>query len=121
MKRESTGGAVVVEAGDGWRIGNVEFLARSDDTPRFNLALITIEAGRAGPPPHRHRDEDDSFFVLEGELTFTVEGREIEARAGTFVLVPPGHEHAFENRDSTPARILNVHAPAGFDRRLSEP
>jgi mannose-6-phosphate isomerase-like protein (cupin superfamily) len=44
----------------------------------------------------------------------------VAAPAGTFVLVPPGVEHTFENRTDQPVRIVNVHAPAGFDRRLRE-
>ena len=110
--------AVVVPPGGGKRVGNVEFLARSSDTPRFNLALVTVQPHRDGPEVHAHAAEDDSFYILEGELTFTVDGAEIVAGAGTFVLVPPGVPHSFANRGASPARILNVHAPAGFDVRL---
>ncbi len=45
---------------------------------------------------------------------------EIQAPAGTFVLVPPGVRHTFANRSTHEARLLNIHAPAGFDRRLLE-
>ena len=100
-------------------MGNVEFLARSRDTPRFNLALITIDPGRDGPEPHAHTGEDDSFYILEGELTFAVDGEELVAGPGTFVLVPPGIEHTFANRGAQPVRMVNVHAPAGFDLRLA--
>jgi mannose-6-phosphate isomerase-like protein (cupin superfamily) len=110
--------AVVVPPGGGRRVGNVEFLARSCDTPRFNLALITIQPHREGPEGHVHAAEDDSFYILEGELTFTVEGEELVAGPGTFVLVPPGLEHTFANRGDAAARFVNVHAPAGFDLRL---
>ena len=112
--------AVVVRPGEGQRVGNVEFLARSEDTPRFNLATIEIAPGRDGPPAHAHSDEDDSFYILSGELTFEVEGEEVVAPAGTFVLLPPGVTHTFANRTSEPVRMLNVHAPAGFDKRLAE-
>ena len=81
--------AVVVKPGEGHRVGNIEFLARSADTPRFNLAIITIQPHSGGPPPHSHAAEDDSFYILEGELTFGVEGEEVVAGPGTFVLVPP--------------------------------
>jgi mannose-6-phosphate isomerase-like protein (cupin superfamily) len=110
--------AVVVQPGEGHHVGNVEFLARSKDTPRFNLAVITVQPHSGGPPSHRHRDEDDSFYVLEGELTFGVEGEEVVAGPGTFVLVPPGIEHTFRNDGDVPVRFVNVHAPAGFDLRL---
>jgi mannose-6-phosphate isomerase-like protein (cupin superfamily) len=112
--------AVIVRAGEGHRVSNVEFLARSRDTPRFNLALITIQPHSGGPGEHAHSAEDDSFFMLEGELTFTVDGEEVVAGPGTFVLVPPGVPHSFANRRDEVARFLNVHAPAGFDLRLEE-
>ena len=116
----SSSEAVVVRPGEGLRVGNVEFLALSEDTPRFNLSIITMAPHRHGPPPHEHAAEDDAFLILDGELVFAVAGREVVAPAGTFVLVPPGVEHTFENRTDAPARILNVHAPAGFDLRLRD-
>lgn len=111
--------AVLVRPGEGLRFGNIEFLARSADTPRFNLGIITMAANREGPELHSHADEDDSFYVLEGELTFMVDGDEAVAGPGTFVLVPPGVPHTFANRSDRPARMLNVHAPAGFDVRIA--
>ncbi len=112
--------AVVVRPGEGVRVGNVEFLALSEHTPRFNLSIITMAPGRHGPEAHVHADEDDSFLILDGELTFVLGDEEIAAPAGTFVLVPPDVEHTFENRTDTPVRILNIHAPAGFDLRLRD-
>jgi len=112
--------AIVVRPGTGLHVGNVEFLARSEDTPRFNLAVITIQPQRHGPPEHAHAAEDDAFYLLEGELVFTVDGEEVVAGPGTFVLVPPELRHTFENRGDEVARFVNVHAPAGFDLRLQE-
>ena len=110
--------AIVVAPGTGPRVGNVEFLALSEHSPRFNLSIITMAPGREGPSAHVHEDEDDAFYVLDGELVFEVDHEPITAAAGTFVLVPPGVLHTFANRTATPVRILNIHAPAGFDRRL---
>jgi mannose-6-phosphate isomerase-like protein (cupin superfamily) len=114
------GQALVVRPGEGLRVGNIEFLARSGDTPRFNLAVITVQPHAGGPPPHAHTGEDDSFYVLAGELTLTAAGEEVVAGPGTFVLVPPEVEHTFANRGNAVARFLNIHAPAGFDRRMQD-
>jgi mannose-6-phosphate isomerase-like protein (cupin superfamily) len=111
---------VIVAPGFGRRVGNVEFLALSEDTPRFNFALITIAPHKHGPPEHVHTDEDDAFFILDDEMTFLLGEDEVAAPAGTFVLVPPGVLHTFANRTDHPVRMLNIHAPAGFDRRLLE-
>ena len=109
--------AVVVRPGEGRRVGNVEFLARTADTPRFNLGIIEIARGRE-LEAHEHATEDDAFYILEGEMTFLLGDDAVPAPPGTFVLVPPGIVHAFRNDGSTPVRMLNIHAPAGFDRRI---
>jgi mannose-6-phosphate isomerase-like protein (cupin superfamily) len=108
---------IVIRPGEGHVIGNVEFLARSADTPRFNIAIIEIAAGRE-LEAHVHDDEDDAFYILDGEMTFAFGGEEAKAGPGTFVLVPPRVEHSFRNGTDRPVRMLNVHAPAGFDRRI---
>jgi quercetin dioxygenase-like cupin family protein len=108
---------VVVPPGEGHRVGNVEFLARTADTPRFTLGIIDFAAGRE-LEEHVHVEEDDAFYVLDGELTITSEGEEISAPPGTFVLAPSGVPHGLRNDGAGPVRILNIHAPGGFDRRI---
>jgi mannose-6-phosphate isomerase-like protein (cupin superfamily) len=112
------GRAVVVPPGEGVRTGNVEFLGLSEHSPRLNVSVITMAPGAHGPGLHSHADEDDSFYVLDGELVFILEEGDVRAPEGTFVLVPPGVEHSFRNPLDRPTRVLNIHAPAGFDRRL---
>ena len=108
---------IVIPPGEGHRLGNVEFLARTADSPRFNFSIIEIAAGRE-VEAHVHDGEDDAFYILDGELTFVFGGREAIATPGTFVLVPPGVEHGFRNDGEGPVRMLNIHAPGGFDRRI---
>jgi mannose-6-phosphate isomerase-like protein (cupin superfamily) len=110
-------GPIVVAPGEGHRVGNVEFLTRTIDSPRFNFSIIEIKAGRV-LEEHVHDDEDDGFYILEGEMTFTHGGGEVIAGPGTFVLVPPGVEHGFRNDGDVNVRMINVHAPGGFDRRI---
>ena len=111
------GRPVIVPPGQGHRVGNVEFLARTAESPRFNFGIIEIAAGRV-LEEHVHADEDDAFYILEGELTFTFGEEEAPAPPGTFVLIPPGVEHGFRNDGADAVRMLNIHAPAGFDRRI---
>jgi mannose-6-phosphate isomerase-like protein (cupin superfamily) len=108
---------VVGPPGERHRVGNVEFLARTVETPRFNFAIIEIQPGRE-LEAHTHEAEDDAFYILEGEMTFVFGDEEAAAPPGTFVLVPPGVEHGFRNDGDVPVRMLNIHAPAGFDRRI---
>jgi mannose-6-phosphate isomerase-like protein (cupin superfamily) len=110
---------VVVAPGAGRRVGNVELLARSADTPRFNAGIITFAPGRR-LEQHVHYDEDDSFYILSGTLVFEFGDERVNAPAGTFVLVPPGVAHGFANETDADVLIFNVHAPAGFDLRIEE-
>jgi mannose-6-phosphate isomerase-like protein (cupin superfamily) len=109
--------AIIVPPGEGSRVGNVEFLARTTDTPRFTFGIIDFAPGRE-LETHTHPDEDDAFYILEGELTFVLGEQEVLAAPGTFVLVPPGVVHGFRNQGKRAVRMLNIHAPAGFDRRI---
>jgi mannose-6-phosphate isomerase-like protein (cupin superfamily) len=109
--------AIVVPPGEGHRVGNVEFLARTVDTPRFTFGIIDFAPGRE-LEAHVHHDEDDAFYVIEGELTFVLGDETVKAPPGTFVLVPPGVEHGFRNDGERAVRMLNIHAPAGFDQRI---
>jgi quercetin dioxygenase-like cupin family protein len=66
-------------------------------------------------PPHRHDDHVDAFYVLEGEVEFTLESGVVTAGPGTLVAAPPGTLHGFGTRGPGRARLLNLHAPdAGF-------
>ena len=112
------GRAVVIPPGGGVPFGNVEFLGLSEHSPRLNVSVITMAPGAHGPETHSHDEEDDAFYVLDGELTFHLDEEEVPAPTGTFVLVPPGANHTFSNPLDRPTRVLNIHAPAGFDRRL---
>ncbi|MFL5870483.1 MAG: cupin domain-containing protein [Solirubrobacterales bacterium] len=71
--------------------------------------------GERGPDPHVHREHTDSFYVVDGELTFEL-GPELErvgVPAGGFVAVPPNVVHAFANEGEIDARFINVHTPDG--------
>jgi quercetin dioxygenase-like cupin family protein len=73
-----------------------------------------------GPPPHIHRREEESFFVLEGEITFTVNGERIVAGSGTFASVPIGSLHSFKNETARAARMLITMVPAGLEQMFLE-
>ena len=73
-----------------------------------------------GPPPHIHSREDESFFVLEGEVEFQVGDEKITARPGTFIQGPRGIAHSFKNNTQLPARMLGFVTPAGFENFFNE-
>ena len=73
-----------------------------------------------GPPPHIHHRDDESFFVLEGEITFTLGAKRVVAKAGTFIQGPRGIPHAFKNESRAPARMLIHLTPPGFENFMAE-
>ena len=91
-------------------MGNVEPFARTTDTPRLNFGILELSPER-GMEQHVHEDEDDSFYILDGEMTFFFGEEKALASPSTFLLVPPGNYHGFKNEGSVPARMLNIHAP----------
>jgi len=94
-------------------------LATGDQTGgAYCLADAYVPPG-GGPPPHYHTREEESFFVIEGEITFTVDGRTVIGTPGTFVQIPRETPHAFKNASVQPARMLILCVPAGFDRFLA--
>jgi mannose-6-phosphate isomerase-like protein (cupin superfamily) len=78
----------------------------------FSLMERTVPAGARMPPAHRHVNCSEGFFVLDGTLTFIVDGESLDGSAGDFLLVPRGAGHTFGNRSSSQGRLLVLHAPA---------
>ncbi len=97
------------------------FKLRGADTAGA-IALLedTVQPGY-GPPPHIHLHENEAFYVLSGEFTFTVDEQTIAAPAGTVAMVPRGQLHTFQNVGTEPGKLLAVVWPAvAFEAFVSE-
>ncbi|HSL77573.1 MAG TPA: cupin domain-containing protein [Candidatus Limnocylindrales bacterium] len=66
-------------------------------------------------PPHIHTLEDEFSIVIEGEIGFRSEDQEVVLGAGGYIIKPRGQVHAMWNAGSTPARMIEVISPAGFE------
>jgi mannose-6-phosphate isomerase-like protein (cupin superfamily) len=88
----------------------------------FSLMERTVPPGARVPPPHRHVNCSEAFFVLEGTITFWLDSAEVTGGPRDFLLVPRGAGHTFGNRGASAARLLVLHAPAmdGYFRELHE-
>ncbi len=104
----------------GWLL---TFLATGKDTQgQFALTEQTARRGNV-PPRHIHHREDETFYILEGEMTFSIGDKTIKAVAGSSVFAPRDIPHSF-TIDSDEVRILVLNVPAGieeFFRECSEP
>ena len=74
----------------------------------------------AGPPMHRHGQQDEYWYILEGEFKFEVDGREIHASTGATVFAPRGSRHTFQNVGNGPGRTLTTVIPGGIDLFFEE-
>jgi quercetin dioxygenase-like cupin family protein len=95
-------------------------LAASDDTGgRFGLLEMVVPKGRE-PSRHLHRQDDEGFYVLEGNLTFYVGEEVYEAGPGAFVFLPRGvpHSYVFETDE---VRMLGIVAPGGLEGHFRDP
>ncbi len=78
-----------------------------------------VRASPSGPPPHIHRDRDESFYVVEGRYVFTRGTDEIEVGPGEVVFVQRGTRHHFRTLVA-PSRTLIIIAPAGLEAFFRE-
>jgi quercetin dioxygenase-like cupin family protein len=118
---------IALQAGEGearWFLGFLVTIKSSAATTNGRVSVIEhLGTQGLGSPLHVHHNEDEWFYVTEGELTFWVGGETIKAPAGSFVYGPRDIPHAF-SVTSAQARFLLVAEPGGlenFVRALSEP
>jgi quercetin dioxygenase-like cupin family protein len=96
--------------------GPLTFKARGEQTEGRLTVFENVIASGDGPPMHTHAQEDESWYVLEGELRFKIGGELSSASAGSFVFVPRGVPHCFQNPGEEPARIIVTFTPSGMER-----
>jgi quercetin dioxygenase-like cupin family protein len=75
---------------------------------------------QAGPPVSIHTGEDEAFYVLDGNLTFTVGNQTVVGTPGTFVYFPVGVPRNFKNLGTTTAKMLSFYLPSGFENFFRE-
>ncbi len=111
--QEQTG--TVVPSGEGKRISFLgqlfifKELGASDTVGIFEL----VSPPQTGATPHFHPQQDETHYILAGDYTFTLAGREVKAGPGAIIFVPRGTVHAFTNVGPEDGTILFVETPAG--------
>ena len=79
----------------------------------FEVVELGTPPGGGGPPPHIHHEHDECFYIIEGAYTFLFGNQEVEAPAGSVVLVPRGMRHGFKAAEG--ARAFGFIIPAGIE------
>jgi mannose-6-phosphate isomerase-like protein (cupin superfamily) len=128
LNREDAGRRTFAhEPGEGeawWWVGVLATIKATAEQTDGRYALVEILAPHGyGSVLHVHHQEDEGFYILEGEMTFYVGEQTIKARPGSYLFGPKDVPHAF-TVDSGPARLLFVFSPAGLEagiREMGEP
>ena len=107
-----------------WYLGNLmSVLVSSEDTNgQFSLLHHQMIPGLE-PPPHTHSNEEESFYILEGEIEFTVGNDVFHAKPGDWVFLPRNVEHAFKVLTEKVDVLMHL-TPGGFEGfflEMSEP
>ena len=116
-------GVIVLPSGEGrhYSCGPMHslFLADGEESGgRYGVSIWWVDAGKQGPGAHSHEANEELFYVIEGTMTFLVGDQYIDAALGTFLRVPAGVTHDFENRAAHRAGVLNVFIPGGFESNM---
>jgi quercetin dioxygenase-like cupin family protein len=114
--------SVVLAPGHGrsYPMGRLSAVFKADGAETagaYSISEWWLEPHTQGPGAHSH-PEDDVFYVVAGVMSFYLEDRWIDAPRGSFVLVPGGTTHDFENRSALQAGVLNFSAPGNFEPHM---
>ena len=113
--RKPNEGRTIAVVGDVYR-----FLATSEDTNGKYATWEAIVPPGGGPPPHVHSREEESFYILDGEITFQIGEERVVATTGMFANMPVGTPHSFKNASNQPAKMIISIAPAGLEEMFFE-
>jgi mannose-6-phosphate isomerase-like protein (cupin superfamily) len=121
----TTSGPTIVGPTDGEAVDlqsiGVRFMIPGADTgTRFSLVEHPIPPRTLAAPLHRHNREDEYSFIVEGRMGALLGDDVVEAGPGDLVYKPREQWHTFWNAGDEPARILEIIAPAGFERFFAE-
>jgi quercetin dioxygenase-like cupin family protein len=101
-------------------VARMRILAASADLAERSFSLVEFAGGEgAWTVPHLHRGMEESFYVLDGEFTFTVGEEKIPAGPGAYILVPRGTPHVME-AGAAGGRFLTLMVPGGLEEMFVE-
>jgi mannose-6-phosphate isomerase-like protein (cupin superfamily) len=107
-------------AGRAYPMGRISAVFKADGAEaaaRYSISEWWLEPHTQGPGVHAHA-EDDIFYVIEGTMSVFVDDKWTDAPRGSFVLIPGGINHDFENRGDTRAGVLNFSVPGEFEQHM---
>lgn len=96
------------------------FLITGEESGGAYFVMEAIVPPGGGPPPHLHSREEETFYLVEGEIEFRLGDDTVMAGPGDFVNIPRGTVHCFKNTGAGTARMVLTFTPAGMERFFEE-
>lgn len=114
---------IILAPGQGrvYTLGPMTAVFKADENEtesKYSVSEWWLEPHSEGPGAHRHDDQDQVFYVLEGTISMLIGDKWIEAGKGTFIRIARNTTHTFANRTDKKAGMLNFDIPGGFERNL---
>jgi len=104
-----------------WGPGDIyTWLVTGEESGGAYFSMLAIVPPQGGPPPHIHLNEDETFYVVEGQVDIRLEDELVTAGPGDFVNVPRGRVHNFHNPGPDPMRMILTFTPAGIEKFFEE-
>jgi quercetin dioxygenase-like cupin family protein len=104
-----------------WGPGDMyRFLVTGEQTGGAYFAMEAFVPPGGGPPPHIHRNEDETFYIVEGTCDFLLGDERITAGVGDFINIPRGAVHCFHNSGDADARLILTFTPANIEHFFEE-
>ena len=98
---------------------HASFLADgAESADRYSVSIWSVAPNSPGPGAHCHDGNEELFYVVEGTMTFVVGDQRVDAPAGSFLRIPAGVMHDFENTTMHRAAVFNVFIPGGFEAKM---
>lgn len=109
-----------VERVEAWGVRIAIVVSSTDTGGKYTVMEYTSPPTGIGPALHLHREMEETFHVLEGQLHFQLGSKRLLAKPGTMVHAPAGVPHAFWNTGPGDARMLVTFSPGGFENYMLE-
>ncbi len=114
---------IILKSGQGrvYKCGTMTAIFKADEketNENYSVSEWWLDPNSDGPGAHLHEDNDEIFYVLEGNPTILVGDNWIETKRGDFLRIPANTMHDFANRTDEKCGLLNFFIPGGFERNM---
>lgn len=121
-KRNETD-ALLLKEGEGriYKCGTMTAIFKADENEtaeKYSISEWWLEPKSSGPGAHKHEENDEVFYGIEGVTSILVGDKWVEIAKGMFLRIPANTIHDFENRTNEKSGLLNFFIPGGFERNM---